>query len=63
MTTVRPPGQKALARVSAAGVTTPICRACSAEPISKATARSGGRRFTWNSRSMPPGVSSRTAIP
>ena len=51
-----PPGHKAAASARAASVITPISSACSADAISRAMARSGGRCFTWNSRSMPSGA-------
>ncbi len=47
----------------AAGVMAPISGAWAASASSNMIPLSGGRRFTWNSRSMPPGVVSATAIP
>ena len=41
----------------------PIPPAWAASSRSSMIPLSGGRRFTWNSRSMPPGVPSATAIP
>ena len=41
----------------------PARAAWAASSRSSMTALSGGRRFTWNSRSMPPGVAAATAMP
>ena len=62
-TTVSPPGQHASASAVAAAPITPIEPAWDAASSSSMIPRSGGRRFTWNSRSMPPGTSRATAIP
>ena len=62
-TIVRPPGQNNAASVAAAAGHWPIVGACAASASSRAIPRSGGRCFAANSASIPPGVSSATAIP
>jgi hypothetical protein len=61
--TVSPPGQQAAMSAAAADVIVPARAAWRASSSNSITARSGGRRFASNNRSMPPGVASDTAIP
>ena len=61
--TVRPPGQNASARGAADAGHCPIAGACAASARSSMIPLSGGRRLAAKSASIPPGVSSATAIP
>ena len=62
-TMVSPPGQQPAPSATAAGVTTAMSAACAGSAMSSAMPLSGGRRLIRYNRSMPPGVSSATAIP
>ena len=62
-TMVSPPGQQAAPSAVAATPIVPSRPACARSSSSRTMPLSGGRCFTWNSRSIPPGVSSATAMP